>query len=166
MLPGFIDPHSHLQGYGFFSDTNYWTDVSSVNLYFKPRPSDARCTTPTDPQLCFIPVQTQDDVTARITSAAANPVLLAVNGVSSSFVFAANYDPARLGHSASCMLIGGVGYQCPNFEDGNARKYLDSISSSIAIFVTSESGHINYANTPALRLLNICGTDGSNPTTV
>ncbi|MGO9604331.1 MAG: hypothetical protein ACLQAT_13210 [Candidatus Binataceae bacterium] len=26
ILPGFIDAHSHLMGYAFFSDTNYWTD--------------------------------------------------------------------------------------------------------------------------------------------
>ena len=165
ILPGFIDPHSHLQGYAFFSNTNYWTDISSVNLYFKPPPTDSRCTTPTNPQLCFIPVQTQDDVIARLQAAAAAAILPGGNGA----VYGANYDPARLGHSSTCPIsISGptnVGFQCPNFEDGNARTYLDNISTTIPIFVTSESGHINYVNTPALTMLNICGTDVSVPST-
>ncbi len=161
ILPGFIDPHSHLIGYAFFSDTKFWTDVSSVNLYFKPPPADARCTTPTNPQLCFIPVQTEDDVLARIVSQAA-----IVRGSAFAVVNAANYDPGRLGHSAECSgPITNVGYQCPNLEDGNARSYLDAAVPDLPVFVTSESGHINYVNTLALTELNICGTDVANPAT-
>jgi predicted amidohydrolase YtcJ len=162
VLPGFIDPHSHLMGYAFFSDTNFWTDVSSVNLYFKPPPSDPRCTTPTNPQLCFIPVQTQDDVIARMQSAAAAAL---TNG--NNAVYAANYDPARLGHGSTCTgPITNVGYQCPNFEDGSPRNDLDTmVSSTIPVFVTSESGHVNYVNTAALTALNICGTDVAVPST-
>jgi predicted amidohydrolase YtcJ len=161
ILPGFIDPHSHLMAYAFFIDPNFWTDVSSVNLYFKPPPTDSRCTAPTNPQLCFIPVQSQDDVIARLQSAAAAAILPGGNEA----VYAANYDPARLGHGATCTgATTNVGYRCPNFEDGNARSDLDTmVSSTIPVFVTSESGHVNYANTAALQVLNICGTDVANP---
>jgi hypothetical protein len=161
VLPGFIDAHSHAFGYGVFTDKTNWLDVSSVNMYFKPPPGDPRCTTPTDPQNCFIPVQTQDDVMQRLTNAVAsgkNPVL------------AFNYDPSRLGHSAACPGT-GVAFACPNFEDGHAREYLDQLSTTVPIFVASESGHIAYVNTPALTMLNICGTSVAtssaciNPTT-
>src|SRR5689334_16505083 len=67
VLPGFIDPHSHFLGYAFFTDAKNWLDVSSVNLFFKPLPDDPRCKDPTDPQVCFIPVRSQDDVIERIT---------------------------------------------------------------------------------------------------
>src|SRR4051794_31853977 len=36
VLPGFIDAHSHMLSYGFYTDTKYWTDVSNINLHFKP----------------------------------------------------------------------------------------------------------------------------------
>ncbi len=114
ILPGFIDAHSHLMAYAFFSDTKHWTDLSSVNLYFKPLPGDPRCANPTDPQQCFIPVQTEDDVTTRI----ANQVV-AARASGFNAVYAVNYDPARLGHSAECSGPStNVGFQCPNLEDG------------------------------------------------
>jgi predicted amidohydrolase YtcJ len=161
ILPGFIDAHSHLMGYAFLSDTKYWTDVSSVNLYFKPPPTDSRCKNPLDFQQCFIPVKTEDEAIARITSAAAAS---RINGVNA--VYAANYDPARLGHSSECSEpVTNVGFQCPNLEDGQARAHLDAIASDIPIFVTSEAGHVTFANSPALAKLNICGTDVSNPAT-
>jgi predicted amidohydrolase YtcJ len=160
VLPGFIDPHSHLMGYAFFSDTKYWTDVSSVNLYFKPPPNDARCANPTDFKNCFIPVQTEDDMTTRITNQ-----VVAARTSGFDAVYAVNYDPARLGHSSECSGPStNVGFQCPNLEDGTARAHLDAIASDIPIFVASEAGHVTFANTPALQELNICGTDVSNPT--
>lgn len=66
VLPGFIDPHSHMAGYSIYDDPANWVDVSAINAYFKPPPGDPRCTTPDDPQQCFIPVRNQDDVVARI----------------------------------------------------------------------------------------------------
>jgi predicted amidohydrolase YtcJ len=159
VLPGFIDAHSHFLGYAFLDDRKHWLDVSSTNMYFKPLPG----TTPdcpavgSDPQKCFVPVQTQDDVLARIQAA-----LTAANS-SSIPILAFNYDPSRLGHGSQCKP-GGVGFQCPNFEDGTARETLDALkykdpNNPNPILVVSESGHINYANTAALKLLNICGTD-------
>lgn len=157
MLPGFIDSHSHVFGYGIFTDKKNWIDVSSVNVYFKPLPGDPRCTTPTDPQNCFIPVQTQDDVIQRLKNAVANATPEAP-------VLAFNYDPSRLGNSPACQGS-RVGFACANFEDGHAREYLDQISTTVPIFVASESGHIAYVNTPALTMLNICGTSVANPVT-
>ena len=156
VLPGFIDPHSHFLGYAFFTDRAHWIDVSNVNLFFKPRPGDARCADPTDPQHCFIPVRSQDDVIDRITKA--------VHDVKASkkklqAVYAMSYDPARLGHGKSCPgPETNVGFDCPNFENGHARAALDAIANDIPIFVSSQSGHIAYVNTPALEQLNICGT--------
>ena len=156
VLPGFIDPHSHFLGYAFFTDRAHWIDVSNVNLFFKPRPGDARCADPTDPQHCFIPVRSQDDVIDRITKA--------VHDVKASkkklqAVYAMSYDPARLGHGKSCPgPATNVGFDCPNFENGHARAALDAIANDIPIFVSSQSGHIAYVNTPALEQLNICGT--------
>jgi predicted amidohydrolase YtcJ len=157
ILPGFIDPHSHMAGYGIFTDTEHWIDVSSVNVYFKPPPDDPRCTTPDDPQLCFIPVQTQDDVIDRLKKAVARAQ---ASPGKPSPVLAFNYDPSRLGASKGCA---GVAFECPNFEDGKARETLDRISTTIPIYVGSESGHISYVNTPALTALNICGTTIAKP---
>jgi predicted amidohydrolase YtcJ len=152
VLPGFIDPHSHFLGYAFLGDTKHFVDVSSVNLYFKPPPGDSRCLDPTDSQLCFIPVRTQDDAAMRIAQAAHKPGATAV--------YAAGYDTARLGHSKDCEGPSTkVGFECPNFENGRARSALDAISTSIPIVVSAMSGHIAYVNTRALEELNICGTD-------
>lgn len=152
VLPGFIDSHSHMMGLGFYSDRANWLDVSSINTLFKPPPNDPRCTAPTDPQVCFIPVQTQDDVIQRLTAAVASAP------APDSTVLAFNYDPSRLGHSKDCPGT-GIGFACPNFEDGTARQTLDAISATHPILISSESGHITYVNTPMLRQLNVCGTD-------
>lgn len=151
LLPGFIDAHSHLAGYGLFNDPENWTDVSSVNMYGKPLPTSADCKTPLDPQYCFIPVRSQDDVVARLTTAIKNAQLKNQPAV---LVF--NYDPARLGPSKGCD---GAGFACPTFENGKARETLDTLSTQQAIYVESESGHVAYVNTKALAELNICGTD-------
>ena len=149
ILPGFIDPHSHFLGYAFFTDAKNWLDVSSVNLFFKPLPGDPRCLDPTDSQACFIPVHSQDDVIERITKAAQK----------GKPVYAMSYDPSRLGHGRSCPgPVSKVGFECPNFENGNSRATLDAISTEVEIYVSSQSGHIAYANTKALQKLNICGT--------
>lgn len=151
VLPGFIDPHSHMSGVGFYGDTAHWLDVSSTNLLFKPLPTDPACKNRDDPQTCFIPVRNQDDVVARLTKAvsAVDP------GSATPYMLAFNYDPSRLGRGQGCS---GLGFQCTTFENGQSRRQLDAISTTVPILVASESGHIAYANTPALKLLNVCDT--------
>lgn len=151
LLPGFIDSHSHMSGIGFYSDSAHWLDVASTNVLFKPAPGQAGCPAAPNPQECFIPVQNQDEVNARLTAAVAN---VDMSG-KTPFLLAFNYDAARLGASAGCS---GVAFQCDNFENGEALTQLDAISSTVPIMVASESGHIVYVNSPALKLLNICGT--------
>lgn len=152
VLPGFIDAHSHTAGYSFFNDPENWVDVSSINMYFKPKPGDPRCKTPDDPQHCFIPVRHHDDVVARIKKRLTE---IESGKTQQKLVLAFNYDPARLGHNPDCNK-GGVGFQCRSFENGRARAQLDALSKTIPIYVSSESGHLSYVNTPALELLNIC----------
>lgn len=150
LLPGFIDPHSHMAGVGYYADRTHWLDVASTNLLFKPSPGQPGCTGTPDPQTCFIPVQNQDDVVARLAQAVKN-----VDPSSKTpYVLAFNYDPSRLGASQGCK---GAGFQCVNFENGKALEQLNAISSTVPIVVTSESGHIVYVNSPALAMLNICG---------
>lgn len=150
LLPGFIDPHSHMAGVGYYADRKNWVDVASTNILFKPSPGQPGCTGTPDPQTCYIPVQSQDDVVARLTKA-----VQAVDPSSKTpYVLAFNYDPSRLGASQGCK---GAGFQCVNFENGTALQQLDAISSTVPIMVASESGHIVYVNSPALALLNICG---------
>ncbi len=152
VFPGFIDTHSHLFGYAIFNDPQNWIDVSNENFYFKPLPGDPRCTDPTDPQVCFIPVQSEDDVLARLTAAvAAAPSPTAP-------ILAFGHDVARLGPTPSCPSP-NYGFACPNLQDGNGRAMLDAISTTHPIFISAASGHFSYVNTPALTLLNICGTD-------
>lgn len=150
LFPGFIDPHSHMSAIGFYGDTTHWVDVASTNVLFKPSPGKPGCTGTPDPQTCFIPVTSQDDVIARLQAA----VKKVDPSSKTPYVLAFNYDPARLGASKGCS---GVGFQCINFENGHARAQLDALSDQIPIMVASESGHIVYVNTPALNLLNICG---------
>lgn len=150
LLPGFIDPHSHMAGVGFYADRKNWLDVASTNLLFKPSPGQPGCTGTPDPQTCFVPVQNQDDVVARLAQAVKN-----VDASSKTpYVLAFNYDPSRLGASQGCK---GAGFQCVNFENGQALEQLNAISSTVPIMVASESGHIVYVNSPALAMLNICG---------
>jgi predicted amidohydrolase YtcJ len=151
LLPGFIDAHSHLAGYGLLNDPDHWVDVSSVNMYGKPLPASADCKTPLDPQYCFIPVRSQDDVVARLITAIDN-----AKDKNLPAVLAFNYDPSRLGPGKGCTA---AGFACPTFENGQARETLDKLSIQQAIYVESESGHVAYVNTKALTELNICGTD-------
>lgn len=158
VFPGFIDTHSHTIGYAFFNDPAKWLDVSSVNLYFKPLPGDSRCSDPTDPQKCFIPVTNQDEVLARL-QAKVNE-----DPASTKPVLAYGYANGRLGSSAGCT---GVGFACPNFqgESPNAREALDAISTTRPIAVAASTGHFLFVNTPALAIANICDTDGADPST-
>lgn len=91
----------------------------------------------------------------RLAEAQANPGQI-------PYVLAANYDVSRLGNSSNCSSPDGLGFECQNFEDGRAREQLDAISPDVPIVVTAQSGHFVYVNTPALALLNICGTPGAN----
>jgi predicted amidohydrolase YtcJ len=154
VFPGFIDTHSHLMGYAIYNDPEHWLDVSNENFLFKPAPGDPRCTDPKNPQVCFIPVTNEDEVLARITAAVAK------DPDGTAPVLAFGHDVARLGSSAGCP---GFGFACPNLQDGHARETLDAISKIRPIFVSSSSGHFGYINTPALQLLNICGTELAGP---
>lgn len=158
VLPGFIDTHSHMQGWGGIADPANWLDLGTTNAFLKPLPTDPRCQTPADPQYCFIPVTTQDDVISRLQSAVAK------SKSNDSWILASMYDPSRLGHSLGCGPDPTkVGFDCRNFEGGHARLDLDSISTKHPILVGSQSGHIVYANTAMLKLLKICGTDVVSP---
>jgi predicted amidohydrolase YtcJ len=156
ILPGFIATHQHALGWGSYTNKN-WLDVSSVNILLKPPVDDPRCIDKTDFQSCFIPVQTQADVNNRLLNA------IATAPTPKSRIFAASYDPSRLGHGTNCNPAEGLGFQCDNFENGHAREVLDGMSTSHPILITSESGHIVYVNTAYLKLLNICGTDVAGP---
>lgn len=159
ILPGFIDPHSHMAGYGMYNDPEHWIDVSAINVYFKPPPGTAGCKTPLDPQYCFIPVRTQADVVARIRAELKRVTAVGRQSTLEPQVLAFNYDPSRLGHDPGCAA-GDVSYECTTFENGNALQQLDAISKDVPIYVTSESGHISYVNSIALDMLRICGTMG------
>lgn len=173
LLPGFIDTHSHMMGWGA-GYTNIvlnpnWVDISSQNMFFKPHPGDPRCANSSDYEKCFIPVQTQDDVLERLQAAIAAAPSPAASPAPPIVGF--NYDPARLGHCTKCtpppVSSGcpgkGVGFSCPNFEDGNALTYLNQLSTTYPIYIVSESGHIVYVNSPALALENICPPASSCP---
>jgi predicted amidohydrolase YtcJ len=149
IVPGFIDAHSHLSGYGFFNDPANWLDVSSVNMFFKPAGTDPGCKTPGNPQYCFIPVTSQSDVVSRLKAAVAdarkkNPI---------PPVLAFNYDAGRLGPDGGCLK---AGMACTNLENGHAREQLDAIATDVEIYVAAESGHLAYVNSKALTALNIC----------
>lgn len=152
VLPGFIDTHSHLMGYGIFTDRAHWLDVSNENLLFKPPPGDPRCRTPADPQRCFIPATREDEVLDRLRAA------VAAAPAAATPILAFGHDVARLGPSPGCA---GAGFACPNLQDGHARTTLDAISSTHPIFISASSGHFAYVNTPALLALDICGTAGA-----
>jgi predicted amidohydrolase YtcJ len=148
ILPGFIDSHSHMLGLGAFSDEANWWDVSSVNVFMKPVAGTPRCPV-ADPQKCFVPVTNQQDVNDRIKAV----VDKSAGSPAGTLLTFFNYDPSRLGSSKTCNQ---VGFSCRNFENGQARKDLDQLSTRFRIMVTSESGHIVYVNTPELERLNIC----------
>jgi predicted amidohydrolase YtcJ len=158
IAPGFIDPHSHMSGYGFFTDADNWLDVSSVNMFFKPLPDDPACKTKGNSQYCFIPVRNQADVVARLTTAVSTSLATSkLTGKPPAPVLAFNYDAGRLGPTPGCA---GAGLACPNFENGKAREQLDAISDQVEIYVAAESGHLAYVNSKALDALNICTPEG------
>ncbi len=168
LMPGFIDTHSHAMGWGA-GYTNIvlnksWIDISSQNMFFKPPPGDPRCASSSDYETCFIPVQTQDDVLSRLETAVAN-----APAGSTTPIVGFNYDPSRLGTCKICTppplapspcANNGVGFSCANFEDGHALQYLDALSTTIPIYIVSESGHIVYTNSVALQQQNICTPSG------
>lgn len=157
VMPGFIDPHSHMAGYAIYNDPEHWIDVSNINVLFKPVAGTPGCLDPKDYQRCFVPVQTQQDVTARIKAAVAK-IQQSGSQIDPLPVLAFNYDPSRLGHGAGCSKPNGLGLDCETFENGLARQQLDAIAQDIPIYITSESGHISYVNTKSLQMLNICNT--------
>jgi len=150
VLPGFIDTHSHMAGFGLLDDPDHWIDVSSVNVFLKPPPGDPRCPAADDYQRCFIPVKNQDEVVDRLKRG-----LPSTNDPAFSPILGLNYDPARLGHSKACKGT-GVGFACQSFEDGTAKAQLDKIAPIRPVLISSESGHITYANGKMLETLNIC----------
>jgi predicted amidohydrolase YtcJ len=149
-LPGFIDTHSHLAGYAFFSDTEHWLDLSSENYYFKPTPDDPRCPADKkdDPQACFIPVKNHDEAIGRLKAYAE-----ATRGNLTTPILAFGYDASRFGATPGCN---GVSWACPNLQDGNGLAMLDAVDPGRPILVAASSGHFAYANSAALTLLNIC----------
>jgi predicted amidohydrolase YtcJ len=156
ILPGFIDPHSHMSAVGIFGDTAHWIDVGSVNVLLKPPcpPGGA------NPQICFVPVRNEDEVLARIQAQ------LNAATSSSTPILAFNYDPSRLGAGKGCK-DGAIGFECPNLENGQARKTLDNLTyldpqNPNPVMVTSESGHVNFVNSSALQQLNICGVGSTS----
>jgi predicted amidohydrolase YtcJ len=131
-------------------------------------PGDPRCANPNDYETCFIPVETetQDDVLARLETSVANAPAGSTNPI-----VGFNYDPSRLGTCKICTPPplspspcpqNGLGFACANFEDGNALQYLDALSTTIPIYIVSESGHIVYTNSIALQQQNICAP-GTQP---
>src|SRR4051812_1264074 len=150
VLPGFIDSHSHLAGFGLLDDPDHWIDISSVNVTLKPPPGDPRCKDPEDYQHCFIPVKNQDEVVERLKRG-----LPGAADAGSGPLLGFNYDPSRLGHSKGCKGA-GVAFQCTNFEDGNALAQLNKLSTTRPILIASESGHITYVNGKELETLGIC----------
>jgi predicted amidohydrolase YtcJ len=164
VFPGFIDTHSHTIGYAFFNDPEKWLDVSSMNLYFKPLPGDPRCTTPNDPQRCFIPVTNQDEVLARIQAKILELDVTDPGGTKP--VLGYGYANARLGPGPGCPE---GGFSCPNFQgtDPNARQALDALvnPNNRPIAIAASTGHFLFVNTVALGVVSVCGTTGSNPST-
>lgn len=154
VLPGFIDTHSHMAGFGLLDDPDHWIDVSSVNVFLKPLPGDPRCPAADDYQRCFIPVKNQDEVVDRLKRG-----LPSTNDPAFAPILGLNYDPARLGHAKSCKGT-GVGFACQNLEDGTAKAQLDKISNIRPVLIGSESGHITYVNGKMLDTLRICEPGG------
>src|SRR5205807_7536215 len=73
-------------------------------------------------------------------------------------------EPSRL----ACKVNGvdTYGFLCPNFENQSqqtVREQLDQLRPNDPVLVTSESGHIVYANSNALNKLNICNVSGISP---
>ena len=159
VFPGFIDSHSHTMGYAFFFDPDKWVDVSNMNLYFKPAPSDPRCTDPTNPQVCFLPATSQDEVLDRIAAKVQELDQKDPSGTKPVLGF--GYAGGRLGPTATCQ---DTGFACPNFQGSNpdARQALDAISTTRPIAIAASTGHFLFVNTMALGMVNICGADGSD----
>jgi len=158
IYPGFIDSHSHAISLLTAQATNssglpYWNSLANVNVMQLP-PCPATPPPVLGSTTCFVPVVTQDDVVSILKKATPR----------AGWILGWNYEPSRM----TCV-VGNVrqyGFQCPNFENQNQQPVLQTmngINSTVPMLVTSESGHIVYVNSLALKALNICGGVSNTP---
>jgi predicted amidohydrolase YtcJ len=156
VYPGFIDSHSHAfslltaQSIGSNGKPN-WISLANVNVMLLPP-----CKTPTPGSTtCFTPVTSQTTVNSLLNSAKPN---------AAGWVLGWNYEPSRLACPSSGP--GAYGFLCPNnFTNQNQLKVyqqLDKLQPNAPLLVMSESGHIVYVNSAALKQLNICGVNGNS----
>jgi len=156
IYPGFIDSHSHAISLLLAQSTDpsgdpYWISLANVNVMLLQD-----CSTPTPGSTtCFTPIKTQGEVNSLLKNA--KPP----NGV--NWVLGWNYEPSRL----VCKINDSETYGplCPNFENQNtatALQQLDKLQPTTPLLVTSESGHIVYVNSAALKLLNICNVSAGS----
>lgn len=158
IYPGFIDSHSHAISLLSAQATNstgvpYWNSLANVNvMQLPPCPVN---TTVLGSTTCFLPVITQDEVVSILKKATPK----------AGWILGWNYEPSRM--TCTVNNVPQYGFQCPNiFENQNQQPVLNtmnSINSTVPMLVTSESGHIAYVNSPALKLLNICGGVSNTP---
>jgi predicted amidohydrolase YtcJ len=154
IYPGFIDSHSHAISLLLAQSTDpsgspYWISLANVNVMLLP---DCPTATPGS-TTCFSAVKTQGTVNSLLKNATPN---------AAGWILGWNYEPSRL----ACKVGGAdaYGFQCPNFENQSkkpVRRQLDDLRSDVPVLITSESGHIVYANTMALNKLNICNVSAS-----
>jgi predicted amidohydrolase YtcJ len=159
IYPGFIDSHSHAISLLSAQATNstgvpYWKSLANVNVMQLPACAVVNRASVLGSTKCFIPVTTQDDVVAVLKTATPR----------AGWILGWNYEPSRL----TCVISGvpKYGFQCPNFENQNQQPVLQTmndINSTVPMLVTSESGHIAYVNSKALKALNICGGASNTP---
>lgn len=145
IVPGFIDSHSHVISFLTALSTDAagnpnWLSLANVNVMQLPECGGGGSTP------CYQPVTTQAEVESLLRKAQPN---------SAGWVLGWNYEPSRL----TCGT--DFGFKCRNFENmkpGEVLALLDVLQPKAKVLVTSESGHIAYVNTRALRELNICSS--------
>jgi predicted amidohydrolase YtcJ len=155
VYPGFIDSHSHAISLLMAQATDasgnpYWISLANVNVMLLQD-----CSTPMPGSTtCFTPIKTQEEVNSLLKNAKPN---------AAKWVLGWNYEPSRL----ACKINGSETYGplCPNFENQNtatALQQLDQLQPTTPLLVTSESGHIVYVNSAALKILNICNVSSGS----
>jgi predicted amidohydrolase YtcJ len=154
VYPGFIDSHSH--AFSLLTaqsvDSNgkpNWISLANVNVMLLPPCKKATPGSTT----CFTPVTSQTTVNS----------LLSATPNAAGWVLGWNYEPSRLACPSSGA--GAYGFLCPsNFTNQNqltVSAQLDKLQPTAPLLVLSESGHIVYVNSAALKQLNICGVNGN-----
>ena len=141
ILPGFVNPHSHLTGYGLYHPEGLFVDVGSFDLFFRTDPNYKPKKILYDPS---------EDCTGLILESVICQLIRNMTQMQSAglndtlWLMAQGFDRTRqLGFQENMAII------------------LDLVSTTRPLVMLDASGHFSYLNSKGIELMNLTCTSDS-----